>query len=774
MTIDFSRANCREPGAGIAASTLNPIPLKSSLIALAVMAALEVHAQAAPPPTAQEADKKDAQTLKPVIVQDKVEAQQGKDAVRAVTTPSFKGNQALRDIPQSVTVVTEKLMLERNLDTVKDVLHNTAGVTFLAAEGGEEDIRLRGFSMAQTGDIFLDGMRDAAFYDRDTFNLDRLDLLRGSASMLFGRGSTGGIANQVSKKPHLVEEKSVALTLGNHKYNRFVADINQPVAQDTAVRFTAMHTEADNNGVGTSLNKQGAALAVTHGIGLRHEFQAQLYYLDNKNGINYGLPWIRPTTASTSAENTIIGSLEPDAYYGAASDRNLGRAMIGTLGHVFRINADTELTTRVRAGEYERDMRASTVRFVGGTGAVQNTLEGFGPSTVFSRGNQLKVQNLQTTQAQSDLSTKFTAFGKTHQLLAGVDFAKDERVVFAARSAAQGGVTVPNKPTTTAGTPHDGAGVDEGSRVFRRGNDFNAEAWGVYVQDNIEITPTVKAILGLRYDSLDGRYNTYAIPTNAAGPETVTSYRQKVSEWSHRIGFLYQPSDSLSFYGSHGTSFNTSGDAYSYNALSANTPPESSENVEIGARIESFDKRLSTRVALFRSVKKNERNTDPDTAATRLLLSGKRHAQGLELDIAGRISPAWEVYFSYTWIPTAKVDDAASTVNTVGNREGDRPGLTPKHNGTVWTTYQLTPKFRFGGGINFRSKTAPADVTAPAWEAPSYTTGDLFAEYKLNQTFTFKANVTNVADKLYGDALYRGHYVPGPGRLVQGTLTVSF
>ncbi|MBL8517938.1 MAG: TonB-dependent siderophore receptor [Betaproteobacteria bacterium] len=746
---------------------------KRTVLALAVAAALDAHAQAPASAPDTAAEKKDVPTLKPVVVQDKAEQPQGKDAVRAVTTTSFKGNQALRDIPQSVTVVTEKLIQERNLDTVKDVLHNTAGVTFLAAEGGEEDIRLRGFSLAQTGDIFLDGMRDAAFYDRDTFNLDRLDLLRGSASMIFGRGSTGGVANQVGKTPHLVEDRSVTLTVGNHRYNRVVADINQPIAEDTALRLTAMHTEADNNGAGSSLNKQGAALALRHGIGLRHEFQAQLYYLDNQNGINYGLPWIRPTTASTSAENTLIPGLAPDAYYGAASDGNLGRARIGTLGHVFRMGPDTELTTRVRSGEYERDMRASTVRFSGGTGLAQNTLAGFGPATIFTRGNQLKVQDLATKQAQSDLSTRFMALGRKHHLLAGIDFADDERIVFAARSAAQGGVNI-TKPTISAGTPNDGAAVEEGARVLRRGNDFTAEAWGVYAQDRVEISPTLMLIAGARYDSLDGRYNQYTLPANAAGPETVVSYRQSVSAWSRRLGFLYQPSDTLSFYGSHGTSFNTSGDAYSYNALSANTPPESSENFEVGARIESFNKRLTTRVALFRSVKKNERNTDPDTAATRLLLSGKRHAHGLELDVAGRITPAWELYFSYTWIPTAKVDDAARTVNTVGNREGDRPGLTPTHSGTVWTTYSLTPKFRVGGGINFRSKTAPADVTAPAWEAPRYATGDLFAEYNLSQTVSFKVNVTNVADKLYGDMLYRGHYIPGPGRLVQGSMVVNF
>ena len=147
---------------------------------------------------AQTANDADVKTLKPVTIIEKAEETQGKDALRATTTSIGKGQQALRDIPQSITVVTEKLMDDRNLDTLKDVLHSTAGVTFLAAEGGEEDIRLRGFSLAGTGDIFVGGMRDPAFYDRDTFGNDRIELLRGSASMLFGRGSTCGAVNQGS------------------------------------------------------------------------------------------------------------------------------------------------------------------------------------------------------------------------------------------------------------------------------------------------------------------------------------------------------------------------------------------------------------------------------------------------------------------------------------------------------------------------------------------------------------------------------------------------
>jgi catecholate siderophore receptor len=751
---------------------------KHLLLATAITAALPVMAQTAPATPAPE-----EKTLKRVVVTETADAPLGKDAIRATTTTIGKGDQPLRDIPQSITVVTEKLINERNLDTVKDVLHNTAGVTFQAAEGGEEDIRLRGFSLATTGDIYLDGMRDAAFYDRDTFNLDRLDLLRGSASMLFGRGSTGGVANQVSKIPHRVLDRSVSLTIGNFDYGRVTADINQPFAETSALRVTAMHTKADNNGAGSSIDKQGVAASLRVGIGERDEFLANLYHLNNNNGINYGLPWIRPNPAATSAANTIIPGLDPEAYYGLSSDYNAGKATIATLSHTHRFSDQMELKTQLRQGAYERDLRASAIRFAPPPGTPPATpgtppspfatLVNLSEATGFTRGTNLKIQDLDTTQVQSDLSSKFAAFGMKHHLLAGFDFARDARTVFAARNAEQGGVTLV-KPITTVGTPNDGAAVDEASRVLRVGNDFIARAWSLYTQNTVEFAPAWKFIGGLRYDNLDGQYKAFTIPAAAPEPTTTTSYQQKISKLSHRVGLLFQPTDSQSYYFSYGTSFNTSGDTYSYNALSANTPPESSANFELGAKLESANKQLSTRLALFHSVKKNERNIDPDTAATRLLLSGRRHSSGFEIDVAGRMHKDWEVFFSYVWMPYARVDEAASTATLVGNRVGDRPGLSPKHSGAIWTTYQFNSKLRFGGGVNFRSRQAPADVTAPAWEAPSYATLDLFAEYKLNDRFSFKGNIVNATNKYYADALYRGHYVPGAGRLLQANATLSF
>ncbi|MDO9203055.1 MAG: TonB-dependent receptor plug domain-containing protein, partial [Hydrogenophaga sp.] len=156
-------------------------------------------------------------TLATVEVREQVETPQSKNNLRTTESTIGKGQQALRDIPQSVTVMTEMLLNDRNLDDFREVLKTTAGVTFLAGETGEEDVRLRGFSLGQAGDIYVDGLRDAPLIERDTFNHDRVEILKGSASMLFGKGSTGGVVNQVSKQPFLMDQHEVNLTVGTGK-----------------------------------------------------------------------------------------------------------------------------------------------------------------------------------------------------------------------------------------------------------------------------------------------------------------------------------------------------------------------------------------------------------------------------------------------------------------------------------------------------------------------------------------------------------------------------
>ncbi|RZL03680.1 MAG: TonB-dependent siderophore receptor [Rubrivivax sp.] len=736
--------------------------------------------------TAADAAKKADTALPEVTVEGTVNRRPAaKDSYQVETTNIGKGKQALRDIPQSITVVTEKLIEDRRMDTLKEALHSTAGVTFQAAEGSEEDIRLRGFSLQGTGDIFIDGTRDPAFYERDTFNLDRMELLRGSASMLFGRGSTGGAVNQVSKTPYLENANEINTIAGNYNYVRVTGDFNFKTSDSSALRVTGMKTQADNNGAGSSIDKNGLAAAFRWGIGTSDEFQASLYYLDNDNGINYGMPWIKHRNSDAASTQTINNKLDPDAYYGLKSDYNDSGAQYATLSHQHRFGSNTELKTVIRQGTFTRDQRAGTVRFGNGT-----DLSNFGPSTTVSRGNpQLKIQDLDALYVQSDLSAKFNTGAVKHSLQSGLDVSKDKKTVYAQRTVAQGGNSVPSRDGTTVGNPEGGAAINEAARTLRVSSQFDSTSWGAYVQDLIQVAPAWKILGGLRYDHLDGNYEAwgYANPPlpapQVATVPTYAAYQQKIGEWSKRFGVLFQPTALHSFHFSYGTSFNTSGDTYSYSANGSRTPPESSENIELGAKLDTADGRFTTRLAVFRATKNHERNTDAASVGADgafFELSAKRHVTGFDMDITGHLTKNWEVYLSYTWLPDARVD-ATSTTSSFGNRVGDRPGLTPKHSGTVWNTYSITPRWRVGGGVNFRTKQSPADIQTQtnagpgqSFNAPGYATFDLMTDYVINKTFTLKGNINNVGDKLYADSLYRGHYVPGAGRIVQLSLSTKF
>lgn len=736
---------------------------KLPLGALLLMGSLGAMAQSSGPTTEK--------TLKPVVIKERFEAAEGKDTVRATNSGIGKGNQELRDIPQSITVVTEKLVDDRNLDTLKDVLHNTAGVTFQAAEGGEEDIRLRGFSLATSGDIFVDGLRDPAFYDRDTFNNDRIELLRGSASMLFGRGSTGGAVNQVSKAPRTIDQHEISTTLGQYNYRRITGDFNVKTGDDAALRINAMVTKADNNAAGSSIDKKGIAGAYRFGIGTADEFSVGLYTLQNNNGMNYGLPWTKPTAASPVSATTVNDKMDPSAFFGLASDYNNGTAKYLTASHLHRFQDDSEIKTVVRKGAYTRDQRAGTVRYCqkttnATTGVVTNpqcpttavALDTFGPNTILNRGNNAKIQDLDGLYAQSDYSQKLTVWGVKHEILAGLDFARESKNVYSASAV--------TKPKTLASTPNDGAFINESARTVLRTSTFEAQNLGVYAQDMVHVAPYWKALGGLRYDSMRGNFDSL----NAAGAIT-SKYAQTIGDWSERLGVLYQPNDLSSYHFSWGTSFNTSADTYSYSALSANTQPEQSRNIEFGAKLDTADKRFTTRLALFQSTKYNERNTDPDSAATAFLLSGKRHSSGMEIDITGHLSPQWEVFGSYMWMPDAAIDIASPTAGA-GDRAGERPALTPIHSGTVWTTYQLNTQWRVGAGVNFRAEQAAN--RNPGWMAPAFATVDLMTEYTFSEQVSLKGNISNIANVVYADSLYSGHYIPGAGRNAQLTLNLKF
>lgn len=722
-----------------------------------LLGALMLAASASVGAWAQEAGDASSPTLSTVTVRENVQVQ-AKDTLKVEKTRIGKGEQELRDIPQTVTVFTERLMTDRNQDDLRDVLRSTAGVTFQAGETGEEDVRMRGFSLLQAGDLYIDGMRDAPLYERDTFNDDRVEVLKGSASMLFGKGSTGGVVNQVSKMPMLMEQKEVSYTFGTGREHRLTGDFNIQTGKNAALRLNALlHNEYNS---GAFKKKRGIAPTYSWGIGSADEFSIGAYYLEVHGRPLYNHPWF------LSSKGTIIPTLPARNYYGLASDYLDTSAQYVTFSHTHRFedegfNADGTLQTRLRHGRYERDLWASALRFAPGT-----TLANLNPDTVLIRTPKGRVGISELTQLQSDYSRNFSWFGKNNAVLAGLDYYYDD----ARRNQNFAGPA--SGLSTTVGTPNDGAWRPDtrGNPVF---NTYAVHDLGLYIQDTLELTGAFKLVAGLRYDHFSASYRSLS---------GKISNERNDNLFSPRLGLLYQPSPVASYYVSYGTSYNTSGDAYQYDVnpsantgKTANTGPEKSRNFEIGGKFDLFARRASLGVALFYSEKYNERNTDPDVAAEQQLLSGKRHAAGMEFNLAGRVTPKWEVFFNHTWIPDAKIDKSNQVLAANGGGaqvQGDRPALTPRHSGSVWTTYTLTPELRLGGGLNYRGRQNPEGARNVT--APGFATIDAMLEYTIDEKNSLKLNVSNLANKLYADTLYRGFYAPGAARAAQLTFKSRF
>ncbi|MDB5731922.1 MAG: TonB-dependent siderophore receptor [Variovorax sp.] len=720
-------------------------------------------------------------TLETVTVTSEAEIR-NKEQVQTKRTHLGKGTQDIRDIPQSINVITEKLIDDVKLDTLKDALHYSAGITFAATENGtDQDIRLRGFPVATTGDLLIDGMRDPSQYDRDTFNLERIEVLRGSASMIFGRGSTGGVINQVTKKPLLADQSDVVGTVGSRGYARTTGDFNVRTGEDSAFRLNAMWNKVGNGGA--TIDKYGIAPSYSWGLGTRDEFTVGLFHLNVDNVPMAGTRYLGNGTFKDGVAQNSIARLPPGSFYGTDSDYLRGQATYGTLSHVHLFDDGGELRSQLRTGTFNRAQWGTTAGFCGvalnavgacpaGTPAV--TAATLNPLTVMSRSGLAPRQDQYSgTYLQSDYSNKYTWGGLRHEVLMGIDAARES----ADRFGAWGSVgTNYAKGGTLAGTPNDGR-VLAASPIYRPTSDYASRSFGAYAQDLVEVAPHWKLLGGLRYDRFSGdfRQRTYANAATAL-PDSTVQTRLSDGVFSYRTGVLYQPSPTQSYHLSYSTSFNTSADTYQYvTPQNAATPPEKSRNIELGAKLDWLDGKLSTRAAIFRTEKYNERTTDSDFAQSAYLLSGKRHSAGLELDMVGRLTPQWELYASYSYIPVARIDQAGSTQQAI---VGQRVGLTPRQSGAVWLSYQATPQLRLAGGLRGASQNRPLQGTTGAASTtayvPGYVVSDVMVEYKFTPDLYAQLNVGNVTNRLYGDQLYPGFALAGAQRSVLLTVGARF
>ncbi|MGE0800376.1 MAG: TonB-dependent receptor, partial [Lautropia sp.] len=625
--------------------------------------------------------------------------------------------------------------------------------------------------------LLIDGMKDPSQYDRDSFNYDRIEVMRGSASMLFGRGSTGGVINQVTKKPALVDQSDVVTTIGTGRYLRLTADTNVRTGENSAFRLNAMATKADN--YGAKIDKRGIAPSYSWGIDTPNEVTVAAYYLDVDNVPMSGLRYLR---------GGIAPSIPARNFYGTKSDYLTGEATFGSASWRHKLAGGGEIRSQVRTGVFRRSSWGTVAGYCsmpltatgicpdGSFPVTRDTLDDATPMTRI--GLAPRKDRYRATYLQSDYSKTFGWFGLRHEVLAGVDLSFES----VDRYSSFGRVTTNyNKGGTRVGTPNDGTRTAS-VPVYRPSSDYQANAVGLYVQDLLALNDRWKLLGGLRIDRFKASNSQTEYAPNGNIVATPSSELLYDALWSQRFGVLYQPSSSRSYHFSYGTSFNTSADTYQFTTQAvANVPAERSRNIELGAKHDWFNGTLSTRIALFRTDKYNERTTDVNFAGTSYTLSGQRHSQGIDLDVIGWLTPDIEIYASYTWLQRARIDKAGVVLNNEGaatTATGQTVGLSPRHSGAIWLGYKATPALRLGIGARGVSENRPlqggSGAAATNAKTPGYVAYDAMAEYTFTPDVYLQLNLTNLTNKVYGDQLYPTFYTPGEGRSAKLSLGVRF
>ncbi|RKH07565.1 TonB-dependent siderophore receptor [Corallococcus sp. CA047B] len=655
----------------------------------------------------------------------------------------------LVDTPQTITVVPERVIQEQQATTLRDALRNVSGITVTAGEGGRQgdSFSLRGFS-AQT-DTLRDGVRDLGWFTRDTFNLEGVEVYFGPSSVLFGRGSTGGAINLVTKKPRKGSFQNLRLSGGTAPSGRVEADVNHEVSDRIQLRVSATGQLAGVAGRDVvTENRAGIAPSARFQLADKVALEVDYFYQHENSVPDYGQPYFNGYPVAVTLD------VPRENFYGVKdSDVERVNVHIGTARVLADLGSNLKLTNTLRYGGVDRFARPTAPRGLTPAGA---------PTTI---GRQRFETNNDNTYLanQTDLRGVFTTGLLKHTANVGLDLSREQRSQDRNNLTAVGLPTGPNLPADLYDPDHN-PDLSAVSRVFGSSNESRQVNLGVYASDQVQIGQYVELLGTIRYDSLHSDYSA----TNAAGETTPFEQENGLFNW--RAGVVLHPVANTSVYGMYGTSSNPSAELATLANDTVSLDPEKNETFEIGAKSDVIAERLSMNAAVFRTNKKNARvpNSDPEGPAT--ILEGKQRVQGYNVGVAGSPVRGWNVFANYTFL------DASIQEHTNDFLEGQRLVNTPKRSFSLWTTYAILENLSVGGGAVYQDVVPvnnPANATTLLSKVPNYWRFDAFASYAFKKV-DLQLNVYNLTDKLYYDAYYGGQAVPAEGRSAVLSANVRF
>lgn len=622
----------------------------------------------------------------------------------------------LRDVPQAVQIVDKELIREQGAVAMKDVLRNVSGVAQAQGEGRRDQFYIRGFDA--TRDTLVDGMRDDSLYFRDLGNVERVEVLKGPAAVLYGRGSAGGVINRVTKKPVQTALREATVSAGSDSLRRLDVDLGGALGAQAAYRLTGAYEAGNSYRDVVHSERSALAPSIAWSAGKDTSFLLQTEFLHQRRTPDRGIPSLDGVPASVPTGN----------FYGEQYDYATTDARNARFNVEHAVNDKLTLRNNFQYSTLNLDaVNTRTLGLTAGNTQVRRQI------TYFPQ-DQTNYQN------QTEAVYMLDAGAIQHTLLAGVELG-DQQANRLVRAAAVTPVSL-QTPQHVLDMPNL-AGLPT-----MIDNDFKAGTAAVYAQDQVAFGQQWKALAGVRFDRFKQTQNDHRTGLVQSRTDSI---------WSPRLGLVYQPNDAHALYGNLSRAFLPVGNDFFYGGTDlAQIKPVESLQQEIGAKSEWWGGSLLSTVALYQITQRNVVTKDPtDPAGLRQVQTGEQQSRGFEADMSGTISPGWKFFANYT-LNLARITQSNNVA--VGNR----PANIPKNSASAWTSYALGHGFTIGGGafyVGDRFAVEDNVVTLPA-----YVRLDAMLGYKA-KVWEAGLNLNNLANRVYYESANNNNQIqPGAPR----------
>ncbi len=648
-----------------------------------------------------------------------------------------KTDTLLRDVPQSITVVSERMIADTSMQNMADVVRYVPGVGMAQGEGNRDTPILRG--NASTADFFVDGVRDDVEYYRDLYNVERVEALKGPNAMIFGRAGAGGVINRVTRQAGWDDVREVSLQGGSWDNLRTTADFGGGINDRVAVRVTGLYEDSESYRDGFELERYGVNPTLALRLGENSQLRLGYEYYTYDRVADRGVPSFEGRPVDTD-ESTFFG--DPTR---SPTDATVNIATM-VFDHEFAGGAS--LRNRTLYGDYDKFYQNV---YPGGAATVDEAGVFVAPISAYNNAQQR--ENLFN---QTDLLFSLATGAVEHELLAGVELGRQETGNFRNTGFF-------NDETTTVAAPVADPTISV-PVTFRQSetdadNHTEANIAAVYMQDQLKFSEHFQAVLGLRYDQFEVDFRN-----NRTG-ERLSSDDDLVSP---RVGLIYKPIEPVSLYASYTVTYlpRSGAQMSSLNASNQALDPEEFDNYEIGAKWDVWPE-LSLSAAVYQLDRTNVAIPDPLDPSVSILVDGQE-TRGIELGIAGQVTEAWSVFGGYAWQDGELTATASPTA-----LDGATLAQLPEHKFSLWNRYQLTPAWGLGLGLMYQSDMYTS--TDNTVTLPSFTRVDAAVFYSLSDRIRAQVNIENVLDEEYFAYAHNNNNItPGSPLAVRVGVSVAF